>query len=103
MAALLRDDTTEAGAAFRQHLELARELVVLPFEALRGLAAVAVRHGDLERAARLYGAAVAHSYAAPGHPVDVRIHDTFIAPARARHAGEAWDAAQRAGAQLGFR
>ena len=68
LAALFKDDTAGAAAAFREALELARELVVLPvaFEGLRGLAAVAVRHGDLDRAARLYGAAGAHRYAATG-------------------------------------
>ena len=70
LAALLTDDTAGAAAAFREQLELARELVVLPvaFDGLRGLAAVAARHGDLDRAARLYGAAGAHRYAATGAP-----------------------------------
>jgi hypothetical protein len=105
LAALLRDDMAGAAAAFRELLELARELVVLPvaFEGLRGLAAVAAHRGDLDRAARLYGAAGMHRYAEPDHPVDVRVHDTFFAPARARYGTEAWDIAARAGAALDFR
>ena len=68
LAALFTDDTAGAAAAFREALELARELVVLPvaFEGLRGLAAIAARHGDLDRAARLYGAAGAHRYEGTG-------------------------------------
>ena len=78
-------------------------MLPVAFEGLRGLAAVAARHGDLDRAARLYGAAGAHRYGEPEHPVDVRVRDTFFAPARARHGTEAWDTAARAGAALGFR
>jgi hypothetical protein len=105
LAALFTDDAAGAVAAFREALELARELVVLPvaFEGLRGLAAIAASHGDLDRAARLYGAAGTHRYDEPEHPVDVRVRDTFFAPARARHGVKAWDAAARAGAALGFR
>ena len=104
LAALFTDDTAGAAAAFREALELARELVVLPvaLDGLRGLAAIAARHGDLDRAARLYGAAEAHRYGQPELPVDVRFRDTFIAPARVRHGAEAWDSAARAGAALGF-
>jgi tetratricopeptide (TPR) repeat protein len=104
LAALLRSDDDGAAAAFRETLELARELVVLPvaFEGLRGLAAIAASHGDLDRAARLYGAAGTHRYQEPEHAVDERVRDTFFAPARARQGTEAWDAAARAGATLGF-
>jgi predicted ATPase/DNA-binding SARP family transcriptional activator len=105
LAALLRDDIASAAAAFREQLDLARELVVFPvaFEALRGLAAVAARDGDFDRAARLYGAAGAHRYEEPEHPIDTRLYDTFFAPALARHGTEAWDTAERAGATLGLR
>ena len=64
---------------------------------------VVAHHGDLDRAARLYGAAGMHRYVQPEHPVNVRVHDTFFAPAWARHGTEAWDIAARAGAALGFR
>jgi len=104
MVALLTDDIAGATAAFREQLELARELVVLPaaFEGLRGLTAVAVREGDLDRAARLSGAAEAHRYGQLEHPADIRVRDTFIAPARTRHGTEAWDTGAGAGAALGF-
>ena len=105
LAALFRDDIAGAAAAFHEQLDVARELVVLPvvFEGLRGLAAVAARHGDFDRAARLYGAAEAHRYEEPEHPIDARLHDTFFAPALARDGTEAWDTAERAGAALGLR
>ena len=53
-------------------LELCRELVVLPVasEGLVGLAAVAAIDDDLDRAARLAGAAAAHRYGEPDDPVD---------------------------------
>jgi hypothetical protein len=88
----------------RERLELVRELVVLPMasEGLRGLAAVAACHGDLDRAARLHGAALVHRHGQPEFPADVQVHDTFIAPARARHGTDAWDDAARTGAALGF-
>ena len=55
LAALLTGDTDAARDAFREELELCRELVALPIaaEGLLGLAAVAVVDGDLSRAARL--------------------------------------------------
>src|SRR4051812_14463352 len=104
-AALLTDDIDGTAAAFREQLELARELVVLPAagEGLRGLAAIAARHGDLDRAARLHGAVEAHRHGQPEHPFDVRARDRFIAPARARLGTQAWDTSARAGAALGFR
>ena len=105
LAALFRHDIAGATAAFREQLELARELVVLPaaYKGLDGLAALAALDGDPERAARLHGAAGAHRYGEPENPADVRVRDTFFAPARARHGSEAWDAAERAGSELGFR
>ena len=64
LAALLTGDTDTASHAFREELTLCREMVVRPvvFEGLRGLAAVAVVHGDDKRAATLVGAADAHRY-----------------------------------------
>ena len=71
LAALLTGDTDAARGAFREELELCRELVVRPFasEGLLGLAAVAAVDGDADRAARLAGAAAAHRLrpAARGH------------------------------------
>ena len=70
---------------------------------MAGLAAVAaVRDDDLDRAARLTGAAAAHRYDEPHDPVDARLDATFLEPARARCGADAWDAALREGAALSF-
>ena len=66
-----------------------------------GLAAVAAVRDDLDRAARLSGAAAAHRYGAQG-TVDRRLDTTFFEPARKRHGAAAWDAAVREGAARGF-
>src|SRR5204862_871569 len=75
LAALLTGETDTASHAFREELELCREMVVRPmvFEGLRGLAAVAVVDGDAERAATLLGAADAHRYDTPEDPVEARL------------------------------
>ena len=69
LAALLTGDTDAAAHAFREELRLCRELVARPFatEGLLGLAGVAVVRGDVDRAARLVGAAEALR-SAPGTP-----------------------------------
>jgi predicted ATPase/DNA-binding SARP family transcriptional activator len=104
MAALLRGDSEAARQAFREHLQLCRELVILPIglEGLVGLAAVAAFRNDLDRAARLAGAAAAHRYGAPHDPVDARLDATLLQPARTRHGTFAWDAAALEGAELNF-
>jgi hypothetical protein len=104
MAALLSGDVEAAGRAFREQLEQCRELVVLPAasRALAGLAAVAAARDDLDSAARLSGAAVAHRYDKPYDAADTRLEATFLQPARKRHGAMAWDAAVREGAALSF-
>lgn len=104
LAALFTGDTEAARQAFREELTLCRELVVLPAasQGLAGLAAVAALHEDLDRAARLSGAAAAHRCGAPQDAVDARLHATFSKPARARFGADAWDAAVREGAALSF-
>jgi hypothetical protein len=79
-------------------------MVVRPvaFEGLRGLAAVAVVHGDAKRAATLVGAAEAHRYEQPQDPVEARLDETFFEPARARCGNDAWNAAAREGSELSF-
>ena len=64
LAALFTDHLDEAWDAFREELAVCREIVVLPFaaEGLAGLAAIESIDGDLDRAARLSGAAGAHRY-----------------------------------------
>jgi hypothetical protein len=104
LAALFTGDTDAARDAFREELEVCRELAVLPvaLEGLGGMAAVATVRGELERAAWLYGAAEAHRYGQAWVPVDERLRTAFFDPARARLGREAWDAAVRRGAALSF-
>jgi hypothetical protein len=104
LAALLTGETDAARDAFREELEICRELVALPVasEGLLGLAAVSVVHGDLNQAARLRGAATAHGYGQQQDAMEARLEAAFFATARRRHGADAWDAAVRAGAQLSF-
>ena len=104
LAALFTGDTEAARDAFREQLEHSRDLVVQPaaFEALYGLAAVAAADDDLDRAARLYGAAATFRHGDPENEIDTRLHATFFEPARTRRGPEAWDAAVHAGGTLSF-
>jgi predicted ATPase/class 3 adenylate cyclase len=104
LAALLIGETDAASHAFREELRLCRDMVVRPvvFEGLRGLAAVAVVHGDAMRAATLVGAADAHRYDRPEDRVEARLDETFFEPARARSGTETWNAAAREGSALSF-
>jgi predicted ATPase/class 3 adenylate cyclase len=104
LAALLTGDTATASHAFREELTLCREMVVRPvaFEALRGLAAIAVVDGDHERAATLVGAAEAHRFGQPEDPVETRLDETYFEPARTRFGTDAWNAAAREGSALSF-
>jgi non-specific serine/threonine protein kinase len=104
LAALFTGDTDAARRAFREQLAICRELVILPAatRTLAGLAAIATVQDDFDRAARLTGAANAHRYGERKDAVDARLHMTFAEPARIRLGPEAWDAAVRAGAALGF-
>jgi hypothetical protein len=104
LAALFTGDADAADRAFREQLELCRELVVPPVssEGLLGLAAVATVRDDLDRAARLAGASDAHRYGQPSGPVEVRLHATFFERARERHGASAWDRVVCEGAALTF-
>ena len=104
LAALLTGDTDAAGHAFREELQLCRELVVPPFacEGLLGLAAVAVVQDDIDRAARLAGAGAAHVYGPPPDLIEARLDAAFFKGARARCGVDTWDAAARQGAALSF-
>jgi predicted ATPase/class 3 adenylate cyclase len=104
LAALLTGDTDAASHAFREELRLCRELVIRPvaFEGLRGLAAVAVVHGDAKRAAALVGAADAHRYDKTEDPVEARLDARFFESARTRCGTDAWDAAGRQGSLFSF-
>jgi hypothetical protein len=104
LASLFTGDTETARDAFGEGLKLCRELVHRgdASEGLQGLAAVAAVHGDNHRAARLVGAATAHRYGHPQDPVEERLYARFLAPARARHGTDRWDAAARDGSALSF-
>jgi hypothetical protein len=104
VAALLTGETDAASRAFGDELGLCGDMVGRPvvFEGLRGLAAVAVVHGDDMRAATLVGAAETHRYDRPEDPVEVRLDQTFFEPARARCGTDAWNAAAREGSLLSF-
>jgi hypothetical protein len=103
LAALLTGDTDAAHDAFREELALCRELVVRPFatEGVLGLAGVAAVRGDVDRAARLVGAAAAHR-CEPEDPVDARLDAAFFEPARTRYGADAWDAAAHHGNAMSF-
>jgi predicted ATPase/DNA-binding SARP family transcriptional activator len=102
LAALFSGDTDAAQRAFREQLELCRGRVFLHLasEGLSGLAAVAAVHDDLDRAARLSGAASAHRYDKLRDVVNTRLDATFLEPARTRHGTDTWDTAVRDGAAL---
>jgi predicted ATPase/class 3 adenylate cyclase len=104
LTAVLTGDTDGARRAFREELEFCRQTVYLPYayEGLLGLAAVAAVDGDLQRAARLTGAATAHRHGAPHTPVDDRLDAAFFTDARTRYGAHAWDATTRDGAALSF-
>ena len=104
IAALLAGDTEGAQDAFREELTLSRELVVPPAAsgALIGLAAAAAVDNELERAARLAGAAAAHRHREGQDPVDSRLDATILEPARTRFGADVWDAALHEGAALSF-
>ncbi|WP_053226307.1 BTAD domain-containing putative transcriptional regulator [Solirubrobacter soli] len=104
LAALLTGEPDTASRAFREELALCREMVIRPvvFEGLRGLAAVAVVHGDDARAATLVGAADVHRYAWPEDPIEARLDRAFFDGARTRCGADAWNAATHQGGTLSF-
>jgi tetratricopeptide (TPR) repeat protein len=104
LTALLTGDADAARNAFEEELQLCRALVTPPFmsEGVGGLGAVAAACGDLDRAARLSGAASAHRFGQQDDAVDARLHETYFQPARSRHGPDAWDAASREGAAMSF-
>jgi predicted ATPase/class 3 adenylate cyclase len=102
LAAVFTGDIGAARHAFREELQLCREMTFRPVahEGLLGLAAVATVDGDLHRAALLVGAAAAHRCDRPG--VDARLNAAFFQAARRRCGTAAWDTRLRDGATLDF-
>ena len=103
LAALFTGDLDPARTAFNEELRISRELVIrwLASEGLAGLAAIAIRLDDLDRAARLLGAATATG---PVGDVDVtaQLEREFFAEARERSGDRRWGEGQAAGAELSF-
>jgi predicted ATPase/DNA-binding SARP family transcriptional activator len=98
--ALFTGDLERARSAFDEQLQLCRKHSLwVGVEGLTGLAAIAARRGDLERAARLQGAVTAHG-ACTDADVTTELEEHFFAPARARHGSRPWSEAQAAGAEM---
>jgi predicted ATPase/DNA-binding SARP family transcriptional activator len=103
LEALFNDDLDRAQDAFDEQLRLCREHVVMSDapEGLGGLAAIATRRGDTERAARLLGAATAIGPVGDAD-VNAELEEHFFAPARASRGTPHWTDAYRAGAEMSF-
>ena len=101
LEALFNDDLDRAQHAFDEQLRLCREHVVMSDapEGLGGLAAIATRRGDPERAARLLGAATALGPVGDAD-VNAELEQHFFAAARQRT--RQWSHAHAAGAQMSF-
>jgi predicted ATPase/DNA-binding SARP family transcriptional activator len=69
-------------------------------EALGGLAAIAAGGGDLQRAARLAGAAAAVRFGQSIEPAEQRLHVSILQPARRELGEQSWRAAYEAGLHL---
>jgi len=104
LAALFTGDHEAARAAFREELEIVRELVLRPIasEGFLGLAALAAADGNAPRAARLRGAAQSHTFDNQQEDVVRRVEARFLDAARASAGADAWDRAAREGAALSF-
>ena len=102
VAALFTGDLDRARSAFDEQLRLCRKHVLwVGAEGLTGLAAIAARRGDPDRAARLQGAATARGMCTDAE-VAAELEEHFFAPARARHDTRRWSEAQAAGAEMSF-
>jgi tetratricopeptide (TPR) repeat protein len=103
LASLFTGELVAARARFLEEVRLSREhgLPWLGSEGLAGLAAIAACRGELERAARLRGAAegLARVMNDAG---GVRLEQEFFSPARERMGERRWDAAFTEGARLDF-
>jgi predicted ATPase len=103
LEALFSGDHERARVAFEEQVRLCagQEEEALAAEGLGGLAAVAAVEGDLERAARLLGAAEAIGPVGDADVIE-RLEQDFLAAARERLADAEWSSAYAAGAALGL-
>ena len=103
LAALLMGDLDRARTAFAEHLELAQKhRFGVAARGLAGLAAIEMRAGNLERAARLLGAATATGPWDADADVTEELEQKFFSPARARCGERRWREAYEAGVRLDF-
>ena len=104
LAALLTGDTDAARDAFREELELCRELVVRPPPSKASSASPpSPRSATTSTAPRASTAPPPHiATAIPKTASTPGSHATFFEPARTRRGADAWDAAVREGAALSF-
>ena len=103
LVSLFMADLDRAGARFREQLRLCRGpgLAWIAAEGVAGLAAIAARTGEEERAARMLGAAEAMANVR-SDATGVRLEEQFFSPARQRIGETRWAAAHADGARLGF-
>jgi non-specific serine/threonine protein kinase len=103
LEALFTGDLDRARGAFDEQLRHCREHALwVAAEGLSGLAALAARQGDPERAARLLGAATGIGPWDADADVGAAIKHQFFDPARKRYGERRWSEAYAAGACLGF-
>ena len=102
-AALLTGDLDRARRALAEHLELAQKhRFWVAARGLAGLAAIETRGGNLERAARLLGAATATGPWDADADLTEDLEQKFFSPARATCGERRWREAYDAGARLDF-
>jgi predicted ATPase/DNA-binding SARP family transcriptional activator/Tfp pilus assembly protein PilF len=103
LAALFTADLECAAAHFAEQLRLSREHAVywMAAEGIGGLAAIAARQGEAERAARLLGAAESLANIL-NDAAGLRLEQEFFTPARERLGEKRWGAAYADGAALSF-
>jgi hypothetical protein len=101
LAALLTSDLERAQVAFQDQLRLCRaQAHWVAAEGLSGLAAIAARRGELERAACLLGAATATGPWDADADVAAQLEQHFFAHARQTFGERRWSEASTAGARL---
>jgi predicted ATPase/DNA-binding SARP family transcriptional activator len=103
LASLFTADLENAVVRFGEELQLCREhaLSWLASEGIAGVAAVAASRGDLERAARLLGAAESMAKVLTD-AAGIRLAEEFFSPARRQMGETRWRAAYADGVGLDF-
>jgi hypothetical protein len=103
LEALFTGDLDRARIAFQEQLELCLEHVNwVAAEGLSGLAAIATRRGDPERASRLLGAASAVGPWDGDADVAEQLEERFFAPARRQVGARRWNEAHAEGTRMSF-